>query len=220
MNKQQHGKLFAAKRHTLTLVALASVTSLAISQSAFAVENQENSASKPTSIELETIKAPKTQQLVDIPVLKPVMVAEENASEDKPAAAKKEPAKPTVTEENVEIPVVEDVSAVEIPAVQLTGANAEIPTHSDYQNQYIPVIANARVFANLTDELPAVINYFTDASEEEVISFYQQSYGEAHTQERKRGRLTLSYTQGEQKMRVVISTQGNKRQVDVLVEAN
>ncbi|QBG34262.1 hypothetical protein [Litorilituus sediminis] len=219
MNIQQHGKLFAAKRHALTLVALASITSFAISHNALAVESQE-SANKQASIELENIKAPKTQLEVDIPVLKSVAVAKENALEDKPAEAKKEPEKPTITEDNVEIPEVEDVAAVEIPAVQLTGANAEIPTHSDYQNQYIPVIANARVFANLTDELPAVMNYFTDASEEEVISFYQQSYGQAHTQERKRGRLTLSYTQGEQKMRVVISTQGNKRQVDVLVEAN
>lgn len=219
MNIQQHGKLFAAKRQALLLVALASTTSFAISHNALAVESQE-SANKQANIELESIKTPKTQLEVDIPVLKSVAVAKENASEDKPAEAKKEPEKPTITEDNVEIPEVEDVAAVEIPAVQLTGANAEIPTHSDYQNQYIPVIANARVFANLTDELPAVMNYFTDASEEEVISFYQQSYGQAHTQERKRGRLTLSYTQGEQKMRVVISTQGNKRQVDVLVEAN
>lgn len=219
MNIQQHGKLFAAKRQALLLVALASTTSFAISHNALAVESQE-SANKQANIELESIKTPKTQLEVDIPVLKSVAVAKENASEDKPAEAKKEPEKPTITEDNVEIPEVEDVAAVEIPAVQLTSANAEIPTHSDYQNQYIPVIANARVFANLTDELPAVMNYFTDASEEEVISFYQQSYGEAHTQERKRGRLTLSYTQGEQKMRVVISTQGDKRQVDVLVEAN
>ncbi len=219
MNTQQHGKLFAAKRHAITLAVLTSVTTFTMSHNALAVENQVN-AHKQANVELEAIKTTNKQQSVDIPVLKPVMVAEETASEDKPAEAKKESEKPTVTEENVEIPEVEDVAPVEIPAVQLTGANAEIPTHSDYQNQYIPVIANARVFANLTDELPAVMNYFTDASEEEVISFYQQSYGEAHTQERKRGRLTLSYTQSEQKMRVVISTQGDKRQVDVLVEGN
>ena len=218
MNTQQHGKLFAAKRHAITLAVLASATTFTMSHNALAVENQEN-ANKQASVELETIKTANKQQ-VDIPVLKPVAVAKENTSENKPAEAKKEPEKPTVTEDNVEIPEVEDVAPVEIPAVQLASSSAEIPTHSDYQNQYIPVIANARVFANLTDELPAVMNYFTDASEEEVISFYQQSYGEAHTQERKRGRLTLSYTQGEQKMRVVISTQGDKRQVDVLVEAN
>lgn len=83
----------------------------------------------------------------------------------------------------------------------------------------IPVIEDARVFAEFSDALPAVINYFTSASEDEVIEFYQQSFGEAISQERKRGRLTLHYTQAEEAMRVVISPQNNKRQVDVLIES-
>lgn len=82
----------------------------------------------------------------------------------------------------------------------------------------IPMMDNAQVFADFTDDIPAVLNYFTTATEEQVIEFYQQQFGEAISQERKRGRLTLSYLQDKQMMRVVISQQNNKRQVDVIVE--
>lgn len=82
----------------------------------------------------------------------------------------------------------------------------------------IPVMEDAKVFAEFSDELPAVINYFTNASEEEVIDFYQTAFGEPLSQERKRGRLTLKYQEAEEAMRVVISQQNNKRQVDIIIE--
>lgn len=82
----------------------------------------------------------------------------------------------------------------------------------------IPMMDNAQVFADFTDDMPAVLNYFTRASETQIIEFYQQKFGETITQERKRGRLTLSYKKEKHTMRVVISQQNNKRQVDVIVE--
>lgn len=82
----------------------------------------------------------------------------------------------------------------------------------------IPKLDNAQVFADITDELPAVLNYFTRATEEQVIEFYQKHYGDVISRERKRGRLTLSFSQEVQSVRVVISQQNNKRQVDVIVE--
>ncbi len=82
----------------------------------------------------------------------------------------------------------------------------------------IPMMDNAQVFADFTDDMPAVLNYFTRATEAQVIKFYQQQFGEAITQERKRGRLTLSYQQEKRIMRVVISQQNDKRQVDVIIE--
>mgnify|MGYP005985317265 CR=1 FL=1 len=82
----------------------------------------------------------------------------------------------------------------------------------------IPMLTNAQVFADFTDELPAVLNYFTSATQEQVIDFYQQHYGESISQEIKRGRLTLTYQQEKQRIRVVISQQNKKRQVDVIVE--
>jgi len=83
----------------------------------------------------------------------------------------------------------------------------------------IPILEDAQVFAEFTDSLPAVINYFTNASEAQAIDFYQQAFGEADSQDRKRGRLTLKYTKGEEAMRVVISQQNKKRQVDVIIES-
>lgn len=82
----------------------------------------------------------------------------------------------------------------------------------------IPKLDNAQVFADFNDELPAVLNYFTRSTEDQVIAFYQQHYREATSRERKRGRLTLSFSQEKQNIRVVISQQNNKRQVDVIVE--
>ncbi len=84
----------------------------------------------------------------------------------------------------------------------------------------IPVIEDAQIFAEFSDALPAVINYFTHSTEAQVINFYQQAFGEAYSQERKRDRLTLKYREGEETMRVVVSQQNNKRQVDVIIESN
>jgi ABC-type Fe3+-hydroxamate transport system substrate-binding protein len=82
----------------------------------------------------------------------------------------------------------------------------------------IPVLKDAQVFAEFSDKLPAVINYFTHSTEAQVINFYQQAFGKADSQERKRNRLTLQYQKGEEMMRVVISQQNKKRQVDIIIE--
>lgn len=81
----------------------------------------------------------------------------------------------------------------------------------------IPKVSDARVFAEFKDKMPAVVNYYTRKTEQEVISFYQQAYGEIINQERKRGRLTLNYSVEGKSIRVVISQQNNMRQVDVIV---
>ncbi len=84
----------------------------------------------------------------------------------------------------------------------------------------IPILEDAQVFAEYTDAFPAVINYFSHASESQVIDFYQKAFGEPLSQERKRGRLTLKYSEGLEAMRVVVSQQNKKRQVDVIIESN
>ncbi|WP_147302653.1 hypothetical protein [Thalassotalea euphylliae] len=90
-----------------------------------------------------------------------------------------------------------------------------IPEEGDV---YIPVLSDAKVFAEFIDELPAVVNFFTMASEDEIIAFYRDNYGEPVEQERKRGRLNLTYYLEDIATRVVISEQDNRRQVDVLQE--
>lgn len=82
----------------------------------------------------------------------------------------------------------------------------------------IPMMTNAQIFADFTDELPAVLNYFTNATQEQIINFYQQHYGKSLSQETKRDRLTLTYQQEKHRIRVVISQQNRKRQVDVIIE--
>jgi hypothetical protein len=82
----------------------------------------------------------------------------------------------------------------------------------------IPVIEGARIFAKFDEDTPAVINYFTSVTEDAVINFYNNSYGEPIQRERKRGRLTLNYQQELQQIRVVISQQNKLRQVDVIVD--
>ncbi len=83
---------------------------------------------------------------------------------------------------------------------------------------FIPLMSDANVFAEFIDRLPAVVNYFTFASEEEIINFYNNSFGEPIGQERKRTRLTVSYYLDGIATRVVISEQDERRQVDVLQE--
>ena len=82
----------------------------------------------------------------------------------------------------------------------------------------IPTMSDARIFAEFKDKIPAVVNYFSKSTEEDIISFYQKEYGQPLGQERKRGRLTLNFNQELQSIRVVISHQNNMRQVDVIVE--
>ena len=82
----------------------------------------------------------------------------------------------------------------------------------------IPTMSDARIFAEFKDKIPAVVNYFSKSTEEEIIAFYQKQYGQPLGRERKRGRLTLKFSQEKQSIRVVISHQNKLRQVDVIVE--
>lgn len=82
----------------------------------------------------------------------------------------------------------------------------------------IPYLADAKVFAEFTDELPAVMNYFTAHNEQEIILFYQEKFGNAISNEMKRGRLTLYFSHEDKQLRVVISPQGKQYQVDILLD--
>lgn len=82
----------------------------------------------------------------------------------------------------------------------------------------LPVMDDAKVFAEFIDSLPAVVNYYTYSTEEEIIAFYTDLYGEPVTQERKRGRLTINYYLENIATRVVISQQNQFRQVDLMQE--
>lgn len=82
----------------------------------------------------------------------------------------------------------------------------------------IPYLEDAKVFAEFTNELPAVVNYFTAHNEQEIVNFYQEKFGKAISSEMKRGRLTLSFNHEDKKISVIVSQQGKKHQVDILLK--
>ena len=93
---------------------------------------------------------------------------------------------------------------------------SETPTAKD--SMPIALLNDAQIFADFRNEFPAVINYFTSASEKEIILFYQKNYGKIVDSERKRSRLTLKFSHQTHNIRIVISKQNRKNQVDVLVQ--
>jgi len=76
---------------------------------------------------------------------------------------------------------------------------------------------DARIFAQLDDEIPAVVNYFTQSNETAIVAFYEAQYGQATSSDRRRGRLEKAFTKNDYTIKVIISEQNNLRQVDVLV---
>lgn len=92
-------------------------------------------------------------------------------------------------------------------------ANAQ----DNIESFYIERLPEANIFASINDELPAVLNYFTPISELEIISFYKEKYGDIVSQELKYKRLTLVFHQEKREIRIAISKQNNKHQVDVIL---
>ncbi|GAA6204470.1 hypothetical protein [Thalassotalea sp. SU-HH00458] len=84
-------------------------------------------------------------------------------------------------------------------------------------NYAIPFMDDAKIFAQFTHELPAVMNYFTAHTEQEIIAFYESNFGKATSSELKRERLTLYFTHHDKQLRVIISQQDKKNQVDILL---
>jgi hypothetical protein len=82
----------------------------------------------------------------------------------------------------------------------------------------IPVLEDAQIFADFTDVLPAVVNYYTLATEEQITTYYSQHFGVPILQENTQKYLTLLYQQEQKMMRVVISQQQNQRQIDIIIE--
>ncbi len=181
------------KNHIISTLALGSVVSFSGIANA---DTQASTFPQPPTINLDInrLNSHKEFETVNVPLLKPLNTQLASA--------------PIAMGENVSHPEIK----------QHIGSAP--PRHSNYENQYIPVMASAKVFANLTDNLPAVLNYFIEIDEESIVNFYQKSYGPPTALERKRGILTLTYQQGVKSIRVIISPQGDKNQVDVLVSLN
>ncbi|WP_448567420.1 hypothetical protein [Thalassotalea ganghwensis] len=84
------------------------------------------------------------------------------------------------------------------------------------EEQTMPaVMSDAKVFAEYVDEKPYVVNYYTLAEEQAIIDFYQEKYGQVISQERKRGRLLVKFSE---QIRIIISNQNNRQQVDLMIK--
>lgn len=81
----------------------------------------------------------------------------------------------------------------------------------------IPLTADAKVFAKFVDEYPAVINYFSQTSEQEIIQFYTDKFGQPLETIHEKQRTRVIFMDDNKVATVIISQQGNTKQVDVLV---
>ncbi|TKB45724.1 hypothetical protein [Thalassotalea mangrovi] len=82
----------------------------------------------------------------------------------------------------------------------------------------IPLTADAQVFSRYDDDFPAILTFFSQLSEAEIKSFYNDQLGQPTSEKTVYGRLELKYAWDEKSYRVIIdSLQENHREVDVLV---
>ena len=84
----------------------------------------------------------------------------------------------------------------------------------------VPVLKDAHIFADFTDTLPAVVNYYTLATKEQIITYYSQQFGKPISQQNTQNYLTLLYQQEQKMIRIVLSQQENQRQVDIIIESS
>lgn len=185
--------------------------------------------------EVTVIESPETNEVVIVEETTDVIVTDTEAAIITPEGTEEVIIEDvTVIEESTEL-VVEENTAIDdvmsdlnessdsTEGYQATEQENAAPynferTASGEAATFIPLMSDAKVFAEFIDRLPAVVNYFTMASEDEVINFYNDSFGEPIGQERKRERLTVSYYTDGIATRVVISQQDDYRQVDVIQE--
>lgn len=83
----------------------------------------------------------------------------------------------------------------------------------------IPVLSDAQVFAKFDDKYPAMVNYFTKSSFDEITAYYNQEFGTAVSEQTRYGRLELIYSHMQHNIRVIVDGQKDHREVDVIIEA-
>lgn len=99
-----------------------------------------------------------------------------------------------------------------------TAAIAEESTEAETITIEIPMVTDAQVFSKFNDKYPAMVNYFTKNSFDEITSFYSDQFGSPISEQTVYGRLELKYEHMQQTIRVIVAKQKAHREVDVLVE--
>jgi len=84
--------------------------------------------------------------------------------------------------------------------------------------QRIPLPADAREQLRLEQKLPAVLHFYSRASQQELLSFYLQHLGQPSQQKVVAGQLQLNFLRNGEQIRVIIAERNGWRDVSLMVE--
>ncbi|MFT5546405.1 MULTISPECIES: hypothetical protein [Rheinheimera] len=97
----------------------------------------------------------------------------------------------------------------------LFGFSAKSYGNDFYQ---IPVPTDAREFARLDNKMPAVLSFFSQQSESALRDYYIQQLGQPDMTQQHYGREQLYFTVSGNRVRILISSRDDWRQVDIMIQ--
>jgi len=84
-------------------------------------------------------------------------------------------------------------------------------------NVTVPLTEDAKVFAKYVEDYPVVVNYYSQASEQEIIDFYTEQYGPVMETINEKQRTRVIFMHEGKVATIIISAQGKAQQVDILI---
>lgn len=97
----------------------------------------------------------------------------------------------------------------------LLAFSAQSEANDFYQ---VPLPADAREFARLDNKMPAVLSFFSQQTESSLRDYYIQQLGQPEMAQQHYGREQLYFTVNGNRVRILISSQDDWRQVDIMVQ--
>lgn len=94
---------------------------------------------------------------------------------------------------------------------------ATLPAHAAIDFSEWPQAEDAREFARLDDKLPAILSYFSKHDQAELAQLYRQAFGSPAYETSRYGQLEMHFIQAPNRVRVIISSQQDWQQVDLMV---
>lgn len=82
----------------------------------------------------------------------------------------------------------------------------------------IPIPADAKEFARLDNKMPAVLSFFSKQSESALHDYYIQQLGQPDSTQVNYGREHLYFSVNGKRVRILISSRDDWRQVDIMVQ--
>src|SRR5690606_16892156 len=82
----------------------------------------------------------------------------------------------------------------------------------------VPLPDDAKEFARLDSKMPAVLSYFSQQPEAALRDYYISQLGQPDNEQTLYGRLHLYFRVNNNQVRILISSQNDWRQVDIMVQ--